>query len=223
MRILIPGAWSLPDRISGELPKIIVDNTTDTWLDIMSYWNGLGYVSTSVSGQEIVLEYDSTKPEKNGFIRAVWAKELCNVSSDIHGDIEGWAAVWMLNTSTYDEPMPEGIPNNSYVDETDPENPVTVRRRWDQWGDSNHNHYYVEEFELDGQTITNKIMIPCWSWGTNILGTEMSTGQQVIGVNLIDRDNFQKTVNQGAAVPIPIQVDGEPPYTLAQLRELGVL
>lgn len=215
MRIQIPGQAIMPDDVTGEIPKIIVTGTVETsWFDVVSFWTSLGYLVEKATSTEMILKFtsDPAFTERNAFMRAVWQKQLCNTDNVTRGEIEGWAAVWVVNPSIYIEEMSHLIPNVEYPDPNydpgttgNPENPGTLYRNWNQWGSPNHTHYYAENWVYEDKSIVDKYLIPTWSWGTNILGTEINYGYKTVGVNLFDKDVFQKCLSQEGCVPVEIQ------------------
>lgn len=50
----------------------------------------------------------------------------------------------------------------------------------------------------------NAVARTTWSWGTDILGTEMMYGEAESGVNIVSRENFQQALNEELLEEIPV-------------------
>lgn len=203
MIITIPHDWYIPDEVSGELPRITVGATADTWVDIINYWCSLGYFVTPSTGNTLDLKFPPTGwlKEKNAFMQVAWWRALCNTTS-IHGDVEGWQAVWQVHPSVYDQGLvPLTIPNSTYTDDQE----QTQQRLWKQWGTQNHSHYYLPaEVSVQAGLTADRYFIPTWSWGSDILGVAMMHGEEEQGVNLVSRKDFQQALNDERLQVVPV-------------------
>ena len=214
MKIYIPNQIILPDDITGEIPKYPVSGTEDTsWFDVLQFWTSLGYLISSATDLEMILSFTSDPAfvEKNSYMRAVWQKQLCNTDNQVRGEVEGWSAVWIVNPSVYAEEMSHLIPNVAYPDPEpvqagdNPTEPGTLYRKWNQWGSPSHTHYYAENWQFEDKSLVDKYLVPTWSWGSDILGTEINYGYKTVGVNLFDKNVFQKCLSQEGCVPVAIE------------------
>lgn len=205
MKFKIPKEWITPDEQTGQLPEIVIPGITTTWLQLASYWTSLGYFMTKTEGNLVVMEFrfDQTT-EKNEFMQDAWWDVLCDTNAQIFGEIEGWQTAFMVNSAVYPTEMTPLIPNVQYED---PENPGTfLNRLWKQWGSPNHTHYYVADWASPTVAqVTDKYLIPSWSWGFNILGTEMDYGDKISGVNIIPRSTLNQILNDEAAELVVIE------------------
>lgn len=207
MIITIPRDWIVPNEATGQLPEVLRGQTTDTWVETMSFWNSLGYFVKEVSSTHITLEFPPTgwMREKNSNMPVAFWEALCDTDHVPAGEVSDWQALWQIHPDVYAQGLvPILIPNSTYVDETDPENPITKQREWNMWGTQRHSHYYLPAEAITNGLTSDRYLIPTWSWGTNIYGSEMMVGQEEQGVNIVSRENFNQANNEGLLVPIPI-------------------
>lgn len=207
MKITLPISWVEIDPQTGALPEILVGETTNNWLDLVSYWNALGYFMVPGTGPTVDLIFPfppGILKERNSYMPVPWWESLCNTTNNPTGEVIGWQAVWQLHPTVYDQGfVPLLIPNSSYMDDSDP--PVSIQRLWKQWGSSSHSHYYLPAEAGINEGLTNdRYFIPTWSWGSDITGLEMMYGQNEQGVNIVSRQDFQSALNAEQLQVVPV-------------------
>lgn len=206
MIITLPQDWVIPDDQTGSIPTIQAGLTGNTWVEIVNYWNSIGYFMQVGNGPTIDLVFPpGWLKEKNAMMTVPWWEALCDTANVPNGNVTGWQAVWQVHPSVYDQGLvPLTIPNSTYFDQTDPDNPVEVQRLWKQWGSPNHTHYYLPLASPQEGLTEDRYLIPTWSWGTNIEGIEMMYGQNESGVNIVSREDFQQVLNAELLETVPI-------------------
>ena len=203
MKFTLPESWVIPNA-DGSLPQVLAGfDATTTWLDIVDYWTSLGYFLVKGSGGFVQMELlgNPQIAPANEHMQLAWWLQLCDYELPQYGEVTDWQAVIQLHPTVYAQgEVPPGIPNREYGSE-DPA--AQAVRLWDQWGSPNHTHYYVADYN-NGE-IVDRYLVPTWSWGTNLLGTEMMSAQKESGTNIITRRTFNQIAAADAMVPVEIR------------------
>lgn len=101
------------------------------------------------------------------------------------GEIFNMVGFFEVASANYNDQVPAGVPNRSYIDGNEDEQV----RTWAQWKDATHNHFGP----WDG-----KYYVPGSSFGVNIKASELYAGQQGTGVTVRTLKEF-KTIQDANA------------------------